>query len=246
MSSGGSNLSAHSFVGALDVPIDLPLASVGSRALAVLIDTLVILLLMVALVFAAVVAADIDAGLSGIVLALAVVGIWVLSWGYFALFELAMGGQTPGKRIVGLRVVQQDGTTVGAAAVIIRNLLRSVDFLPVGYGVGALAMFLHRAERRIGDMAAGTLVVREDTATAAPRSWPAGLDRDEVALIEAYLERAPGLLPERREELAAQLMNWLRRTHPELAANVTATWAASDQVGVLFDRPLPHDQPGPG
>ena len=81
--------------------------------------------------------------------------------GYFMFFELVMRGQTPGKRSMKIRVVRDDGTPVGANEVLIRNLLRMVDFLPAGYALGAMVMFPSPLAKRLGDIAAGTIVVKE-------------------------------------------------------------------------------------
>jgi len=81
--------------------------------------------------------------------------------GYFIFFELLWNGQTPGKRILGLRVMREGGFPITLAASVIRNLLRTVDFLPIFYGVGMAMIFATSTHRRIGDLAAATIVTRE-------------------------------------------------------------------------------------
>ncbi|MEK7327557.1 MAG: RDD family protein, partial [Chloroflexota bacterium] len=82
-------------------------------------------------------------------------------WGYYILFEMLWNGQSPGKRWVGLRVIRTDGTPITLTESIIRNLVRLVDFLPAYYGVGVVTMFINEQSRRLGDLAAGTLVVHD-------------------------------------------------------------------------------------
>ncbi len=82
-------------------------------------------------------------------------------WGYYIFFEMLWNGQSPGKRWVGLRVIRTDGMPLTLAESIIRNLVRLVDFLPVFYSIGVVTMFINEQSRRLGDLAAGTLVVRE-------------------------------------------------------------------------------------
>ena len=81
--------------------------------------------------------------------------------GYFILFELLMHGQTPGKKAMKIRVMRDDGTPVTANEVLVRNILRLVDFLPFGYALGAVVMFPSPLSKRLGDLAAGTIVVKE-------------------------------------------------------------------------------------
>lgn len=138
--------------------------------------------------------------------------LFLLEWFYPVAFELLWDGATPGKRVLGLRVINDDGTPVRAAASVLRNLMRSVDFLPVGYALGVLCMLFHRDFKRIGDMAAGTLVVYasapEARAAAAgapvraalPPAWPLSIG-EQKTLID-FAERHPRLTGQRAEELA--------------------------------------------
>ncbi len=84
---------------------------------------------------------------------------FLLQWGYFALFEAFWNGQTPGKRMLRLRVIQQSGRPIGLFESVGRNLLRMIDMLPGFYLVGAVCIFATRRQQRLGDMVAGTLVV---------------------------------------------------------------------------------------
>jgi uncharacterized RDD family membrane protein YckC len=147
------------------VSIEFPLAGIGSRFIAILVDSLI---LGAALIFLVLVAAfTIPAlGYFGSKSASWGVGIFLLIlfllfWGYFALFETFNSGRTPGKRVAKIRVIHQSGRGVNFAEALARNLVRVIDYLPGFYGIGIAAMFMSRQSQRLGDMVAGTLVVRE-------------------------------------------------------------------------------------
>ena len=151
--------------------------------------------------------------------------MFVLLWAYPVVFEAMFDGQTPGKRALELRVVSGDGAPVGWLAALVRNLLRTVDMLPVGYGFGLVASLADPYGRRLGDMVAGTLVVHAPRLRTAPQPPLAGLHApvqplqpQEQAAVIAFSERAAQLTPERQEELA------------EIAAPVTG---ARGQDGVM-------------
>ena len=99
--------------------------------------------------------------LAGLGQGLMLLGFFLLEWFYPVFFELRSGA-TPGKRAMGLRVVHDDGTPVGAVASVIRNLLRVADFLPLFYAAGLVSCLVDRDFRRLGDLAAGTLVVHSE------------------------------------------------------------------------------------
>jgi len=133
-----------------------------------------------------------------------------LEWIVPAAFEAKWGGQTPGKRALGLMVLNDDGSPVRWPAALTRNLLRAVDFLPVLYGFGLAAMMMNRDFKRLGDLAAGTVVVyrEEKLARAAaipqapPQAPPFPLSLEESRALLEFAERAPSLTPERLGELA--------------------------------------------
>ena len=100
----------------------------------------------------------------GLILALYSLINFILIWGYFIFFELIWRGQTPGKRVAGIRVVRMDGNAVGFLETVIRNLVRIIDFMPFAYGIGLIVMFFNRQSRRLGDFVAGTLVIHEQKA----------------------------------------------------------------------------------
>lgn len=140
------------------------------------------------------------------------VALFTLYWLYPVLFEVLRDGQTIGKRALGLRVIHANGTPVGWLASIVRNLLRSVDMLPVLYGFGVVAAGLDPRGRRIGDHVAGTLVVHvapppsPPSLANVPAVQPAQvLQPEEKAAVIAFAERAARLTPERQAELAGLL-----------------------------------------
>ena len=94
-------------------------------------------------------------------IAIAVLLIFVLLWGYFIFFELTWNGQTPGKRAAGVRVLTSRGEPVTLVHTLVRNVLRIVDALPSFYMVGVISILVTRRSQRLGDLAAGTVVVRE-------------------------------------------------------------------------------------
>jgi len=130
---------------------------------------------------------------------------------YHYAVELAMHGSTPGKRFAGVRIVARDGGTPGAGALLARNVFRLIDSLPVLYGVGLIAAMLTREHVRIGDMAAGTLLVYEAAPARLPAvvsaAHPGGpLDARSTELIAELLERWGTLAPAARVRLAQQLL----------------------------------------
>lgn len=168
-----------------NVTFGYEIAGVGSRFLAALVDTLLITVLQV-IAFAGIAGlarlADPGLGasdLSAWVVALAGLLAFGFYWGYYTFFEMLLAGQSPGKRWVGLRVIRRDGTPLTLSESIVRNLVRLVDFMPAYYGVGVVAMFVDGQTRRLGDLAAGTLVVR-DKAAIALESLAAGPARPRV------------------------------------------------------------------
>jgi uncharacterized RDD family membrane protein YckC len=143
------------------------------------------------------------------------VGFWlllwfVLEWFYPVIFELGRSGATPGKRVLGLKVVMDNGLPVTPAASLTRNLLRVADFLPFAFGAAIVTMLLRRDSKRLGDLAAATLVVHQPQRPlktrleGVPPVVPARplTPTDQAALV-ALAARAPTLTVERLDELAA-------------------------------------------
>ncbi|WP_395793644.1 RDD family protein [Aquimonas sp.] len=138
--------------------------------------------------------------------------VFSLMWLYPVLFEVMWQGQTPGKKALSLRVVHADGTAVGWVASATRNLLRTVDMLPLGYALGIVTGLFDGRGRRLGDMAAGTLVVHSRgleppplPSGAAAVNPPPGLLRPDREALLAFAERHRQLSEERQIELAQLL-----------------------------------------
>jgi len=216
------------------VAVAYDVAGIGSRCLAAVVDTLLILALQLGLgALLLMVGSALDGDTGSLLLAVWAIGSFLLLWGYYLLFELIWSGQSPGKRLLGLRVVREGGRPISFAASAVRNLIRAVDFLPLLYGVGAMAMFADPRSRRLGDLAAGSLVVREGaaitlerlTAGAAPAQVPPRppdapptpllpnlhlVGPAEYELAQDFLRRRAAIDERRRGELALALAEGLR------------------------------------
>ena len=139
-------------------------------------------------------------------------GLFALEWFYPVCFEVFWRGQTPGKRILGIAVINDDLTPVTLGTSMVRNLLRTVDFLPLFYLAGLVTMLSNRHFQRLGDLAAGTLVISlRESARAAPvrdvepLAPSTSLLRTEQISIIDFLQRSPQLSAPRQQELAAIL-----------------------------------------
>lgn len=210
------------------------LAGPMQRGIAHLIDLLLIALLLFAAMIGLMIASapfasvmqspeGIDKATTGIFL----VGLFAAQWGYFTLFEAIANGQTPGKRLLGLRVLEAGGEPITFADAVLRNLLRAADILPFGYAAGVVTMLLDAKFRRLGDLVAGTIVVVEDRAKVAVPIYifpatpeesahlPAHvtLDVDELRAIEMFLRRAPSLGAPLAIALATPIAGPLGRKH---------------------------------
>jgi uncharacterized RDD family membrane protein YckC len=147
------------------VAIEMPIAGIGSRFVALVIDYLIWTAVFAALgILAAIILpalhvfGDVSANwAAGIVILL----VFLLQWGYFALFEAFTQGRTPGKRVMRIHVIHRSGRAITFVEALGRNLLRVIDYLPGFYVAGVVTMFLNRQNQRLGDMVAGTLVVRD-------------------------------------------------------------------------------------
>lgn len=180
-------------------------AGIGSRFLAALVDTTLIAIIQLIVVGASAYAlnatklmSDLGAWASAIFSLLA----FLLFWGYYIFFEMLWNGQSPGKRWAGLRVIRTDGTPVTLAESIIRNLVRLIDFLPLGYGVGVVAMFVNNQSRRLGDLAAGSLVVHD----GGDISVQSIASRGHVAIPSNLPTLDPNLPIERLEQQDIQIL----------------------------------------
>jgi uncharacterized RDD family membrane protein YckC len=147
------------------VSIEMPLAGIGSRFIALLVDYLIwfagllIVVLASSFILPAIHAFNrmSEQWAEGLVIFI----VFLLNWGYFTLFEAFWNGRTPGKRVARIRVIQRSGRAIGLFESMARNLIRYVDQLPFFYAVGVISMFVTKQHQRLGDLAAGTLVVRD-------------------------------------------------------------------------------------
>jgi uncharacterized RDD family membrane protein YckC len=137
------------------------------------------------------------------------IAMFVLNWLYPVVFELRAGAATPGKRLMGLQVIMDNGLPITPAASFIRNLLRVVDLLPLFYGFGLIGVMFRADNKRIGDLAAGTLVVYrpplQSTVTlppALPLAPSHPLPASAQAAVISFAMRVPRLTSERAQELA--------------------------------------------
>src|SRR5258708_26340910 len=150
-----------------NVTFNYDVAGIGSRYVAALVDTALLLLVQIPLIGTLILVGSQISSLSStpdqLSWVIAILGfiLFLLFWGYYIFFEILWNGQTPGKRWIGLRVIRSGGTPVTASEVVILNLVRTLDLLPIAYGVGILTMFIDPHSRRLGDLAAGTMVVYE-------------------------------------------------------------------------------------
>jgi uncharacterized RDD family membrane protein YckC len=183
--------------------LELRPAGLSVRCYAFVVDWMIRLLVMY-------MAAFITAFAGGVGIAFWLILFFVLEWFYPVVFELSQWGATPGKRTFGLRVVMDNGLPVTPAASVTRNLLRVADFLPFGYGFAIVSILMRRDCKRLGDLAAATVVIYEPRVTArkanddvAPIAPAIALAPAEQAALVALAARVPTLTIERLDELAA-------------------------------------------
>ncbi len=204
------------------VVLDYEIAGLGSRALAAILDTMVLTIWLIGL---SVIVLRLAASLGEWALALLTVFGFVSVWGYFTFFEGLRNGQTPGKRWLGIRVVQDTGHAVTFGAAVARNLLRIADFMPPPYLIGAIFVALHPRGKRLGDLVAGTVVVRDRPAEALAPTPRASAETEEAAgvpeltdeefhFLREFAERAPQLPAEVRARVAGRLTERLAARYP--------------------------------
>lgn len=197
------------------VQLELTLAGLGTRMIAQMLDWLIKLGVALGLLLLLMP--------SRLGSTLLLVSVTLVSFfGYELFFETIWSGRTPGKRASRVRVVMADGSPVTFTAALVRSLLRIVDFLPTLYGLGAILVFVTSKNQRLGDLAAGTIVVREPKAVEAGLttmldhvSVPAGFDataitQEQLAVARSYLLRRSTLSPDVADRLAKQIATDLR------------------------------------
>lgn len=204
------------------ISINYQKAGVGSRFYAALLDTLLLgLIVLIGLYVNYNFLREFGEVLGNWLGAIGGILIFAMFWGYFMLFEITTNGQSPGKYALGLRVIKDGGYPISFGDSAIRNLVRLVDFLPFFYGTGLIVMLISGNWQRLGDLAAGTLVVRTTRKTKVDLNQsitPTDISSDEPLysdwiqpmlvtdsdfdMIKEYLRRRPELSPIRRLELA--------------------------------------------
>jgi uncharacterized RDD family membrane protein YckC len=217
------------------VEVELSLAGLGSRTVAYILDTLIRIGigLIFLILFSLAGIADSLRNASELMIVLLVIILFLLQWAYFVVFEMAMKGQTPGKRIMKIRVVRDGGYPLSFLSSAIRNLLRVVDFLPAFYGLGVFLIFVSRRKKRLGDTLAGTIVIHQQQTrlrvptSSAAAELPASLKRfpllrlneEEKQVIRAYLERSSSLdWKDRvrvREKIYRKMAEKIRSVYPD-------------------------------
>ena len=206
------------------VDVRFELAGVGSRMAAGLLDlTFLFLGVMVLWIGTGVIIGGVfsrNGVLQGWFAAVAVLLMFSSVWGYFTLFEALNGGRTPGKQLLGIRVVMDTGRSITPPAALIRNLVRMLDcYFPIPFAPALVTMFLHPSNKRPGDLAAGTIVVRdrptdwvlgaatESDSPADPiETGPPDLSEDEFRLLDRFLARLSDLNPEIQARMTAELV----------------------------------------
>ncbi|HEX4495851.1 MAG TPA: RDD family protein [Thermoanaerobaculia bacterium] len=211
-----ADIGHESILGLDNIRLDLPVAGLGSRSLAATLDYLALAVLVLLWVLVCVLLFSLLAPRAVPVFLLG--GLFLLDWGYFAASEIATGGKTLGKRALQLRVVTAEGGTPSAGALLIRNLVRSIDLL-----VGVLLMAFDPLSRRLGDRLAGTLVIHDRPPEVGPLLGrvPPGWGARELAAVEALLARAGTIEdPALVRRMADRVLDRIRRDAPGLLAGV--------------------------
>ena len=209
------------------VDVELTLAGIGSRFIAAILDFMIQggVLLGAGLVLG-VVGSDAERG--GVAVAVFSIVAFLVFFGYDVLFEVRSRGRTPGKRWTGLRVVRTGGSPITFIPSCVRNVIRLVDILPAFYAIGMLCIFVTARNQRLGDLAAGTLIVRERP--GGLRSAPAGplamgiaggdgwdvsaVSAADIGTVRQFLSRRESLAAGARADIAGELE---RRLRPRVA-----------------------------
>ena len=224
------------------IQLEFTLAGIGSRCLALCLDYLIQVGVTLVLIVIVVIAAS--ARLRSPWIAAVVIGaFFLLQFGYFIAFEIFWHGQTPGKRWIGLRAIKDSGRPLSAGETIGRNLLRIVDQLPGVYGVGLITLICSKGNKRLGDMVAGSIVIREAAVEDARLTWSTGpqagavlplganlLSAADLALVDSFLARRDQLDGATRNRMADQIVAHLR---PKLQLNAEQIHRAETTLETL-------------
>jgi uncharacterized RDD family membrane protein YckC len=218
----------------------LHLAGIGTRFIAYLIDKLIQMGLVLGLTIITVLLLILTGKLASVgefldrvkdslgwwLIALAILGYEIVTKGYFILFEYLWNGSTPGKRSQEIRAIRKDGRPISFVAAVIRNIFRAVDILAEIYPLGLVVMFIDSRNRRLGDLAAGTLVVRErelnppvictplqesNGAEAEILNVASEMTMEDYDLVRKFLARRDSLDADYRRDLARQILERVSR-----------------------------------
>lgn len=225
------------------VELELTLAGLGSRVGAAAIDGVILAIATIVVLIAVVMigSASVSEDMFSLVIGFGALLVFVILFGYYLLFETLNSGRTPGKSALGIRVIRADGTPLGFGAVAIRTLLRMVDSLPAFYATGIVSILATPHNQRVGDLAAGTVVIRDrasgSLATSGligtedlarlPRWDTSALNDEDVALLRRFAERRTALTEQSRSDLADVIADRLR-------AKVVGADAPDDNEAFLY------------
>jgi len=211
------------------------LAGLGSRCLAVVIDLIIQIVVLVLIIWGITsIAGNAPASISkdgddsfvrAAAIAIVIFIVFTIFYGYFILFEAFWGGQTPGKKMLGLRVVRDGGYPLDFGGAFLRNLIRIVEQLLGFYLLSAISSLASPENKRLGDYAAGTIVVREGRlnkpltladaiASGERKRSGAYLTDDERAMVDQFLGRRANLDPYKRRQIALALADRFRDRAP--------------------------------
>lgn len=241
------------------VSLQFSIAGLGSRGAALLIDQAVLFLLNGLLFLGLFFMLEAELELMFIVgdyntiIAITIISVFVLNSGYFLFLEFFWGGRTIGKKLIGLRTIQDNGHRITLLSSFIRNLLRIIDMLPTAYFVGMLMIFLHARHKRLGDLAAGTIVVHENISQGKKKKKTSiesvikrrGLTKDDLVLeswqikklgqkewhlLKTYCERYESLPLHEKSQLTNQVASII---FPKIDRNIT-TYEVVNIENTLF------------
>lgn len=211
------------------VPLELTLAGIGSRCAAQLIDYVFQAVILIALAVVLRYGVGIGSGTSALAGAFWAVGFFGVFWGYDVAFEVLNSGRTPGKAMNGIRVVLESGAPVAFGTSAVRNVLRIIDILPFAYLVGMTAIQVTSRNQRLGDLAAGTLVIRDArnlppelkiSPSVQPPAWDtSAIDPQDLDAVATFLSRRGTLAAGARIQIAAELAGRLR---PKVGGSIAA------------------------
>lgn len=183
------------------VSLQFQLSGLGSRAAAFLIDQLILWTINASIIIILVIIMNNETFLpiffaeNTIPIAIMIIALFIINWGYFFTFEFFSGGRTIGKKLLGIRVIQENGHSITLLSSFIRNLMRIIDSLPTAYFLGIIMVFFHSKHKRLGDLVAGTIVVHERKAKRKKKLTPIekeiakrGLSKNDLSIDEWALK----------------------------------------------------------